>query len=74
MAVMNLKTLHLRLNRDQRRAMADAIGIKPEYLAQLATGFRRNPSIAMCAAMVAHDKRLTLKELAIEFAAIDVTT
>jgi len=66
---MNLTTLHKKLDQHQRLALATAMGIKPEYLAHLASGFKRNPSLVMCAAMVAHDKRLTLKELAAEFVA-----
>lgn len=47
--------------------MASAAGIKPEYLAQLATGFKKNPPLMLCAALVLHDPRLTLDELAAEF-------
>lgn len=65
---MQLKELHPKLTRAEREAMAIAAGIRPEYLAQLATGFKRNPPLKLCAALVAHDKRLSLKDLAIEFA------
>lgn len=68
-SAMNLKTLHAQLLRDERAALAVAAGIKPEYLYQLATGFKGNPSMKMCAAMVAHDSRLTFEELAEEFGA-----
>ena len=65
---MNLRNLHARLSKDERKALAVAADIKPEYLYQLASGFKANPSMRTCAALVAHDKRLTLRELAIEFA------
>lgn len=64
---MNLQKLHAKLNREERIALAEAAGITPRYLSQLASGFRRNPSIRMCAAMVDHDSRLTIEELADEF-------
>lgn len=65
---MQLKELHPKLTRAEREAMAAAAGIKPEYLAQLAAGFKRNPPLKLCAALIAHDKRLTFKDLAAEFA------
>jgi DNA-binding transcriptional regulator YdaS (Cro superfamily) len=65
---MRLKELHHTLSRAEREAMALAAGIKPEYLAQLASGFKKNPPLRLCAALVAHDGRLTLDELADEFA------
>ena len=64
---MNLRKLHPLLTKDQRKALADAAGIKPEYLYQLATGFKGNPTMKTCAALVAHDKRLTFRDLAAEF-------
>ena len=64
---MDLKTLHPQLSKDEREALAAAAGIAPAYLYQLSIGFKRNPSMRQCAAMVAHDKRLSLKDLAREF-------
>lgn len=48
--------------------MAAAVGISPAYLYQLAIGHKKNPSMLQCAALVAHDSRLTLADLAEEFA------
>jgi hypothetical protein len=65
---MQLRELHPTLSRAERAAMAAAAGIGIEYLAQLATGFKKNPPLKLCAALVAHDSRLTLEDLAQEFA------
>lgn len=65
---MQLRELHPQLSRPEKAALAEAAGITPAYLAQLATGFRTKPSLKVCAALVAHDSRLTLEELAQEFA------
>lgn len=64
---MQLRELHPILTGPEREAMAQAGGIKPAYLAQLATGFRKNPPLKLCADLVAHDPRLTLDDLAKEF-------
>jgi hypothetical protein len=64
---VQLKDLHPNLTRSERMALAEAAGISVAYLAQLATGFKTNPPLKLCDALVKHDPRLTLDDLAVEF-------
>lgn len=57
------------LTDDERAALAKSMGIKPAYLWQLATRWNnKRPSIKFMQKMVAADSRLTLGDLAEEFA------
>jgi transcriptional regulator with XRE-family HTH domain len=65
---MMLKTLYQRLTADERKTLAEAAGTTPVYLYQLATD-RRRPSRLLMTRLCQADKRLKLKDLAVEFSA-----
>lgn len=69
---MRLKDLYPTLSHPERDHLASAAGIKPEYLYQLATGFRRSPSLRVFGSLLAADPRLTLADLGAEFCGIAV--
>lgn len=73
---MNLKALHAKLTKEQREELANAAGIKPAYLAQIANGWQRSgrntkfrPSLEVLKRLSEADKRLKLKDLVAEFVA-----
>jgi hypothetical protein len=65
---MDLKTLYQLLSDEDRKAVAARAGISPLYLYQLSSGFRHNPPILLCRELVIADERLSLDELAEQFA------
>jgi hypothetical protein len=66
---MRLSTLYQdHLSTEQRKALAAAAGISPEYLYQLATRWQnRKPSVPLMSKLAKADKRLTLAHMVEEF-------
>lgn len=65
---MKLSDLYPKLSKDERDKLAKAAAIKPGYLYQIATRWRgRRASLQLINALVAADKRLTLKDMVSEF-------
>jgi len=76
---MRLKDLYPSLSGEQRKALADTVGVTPRYLWQIATGWRpgatgerlsppKRASIALVAKVAAADARLHVADLVSEFA------
>jgi hypothetical protein len=70
MVCMRLSELFDQLDAEEREALAEAADTDVGYLWQLATRWRgKRPSLGFMQKLVAADPRLTLGELAEEFAA-----
>lgn len=66
---MKFKDLYPTLSGDERKALAKEADTDPGYLWQLSTGWRgRKPSFSFMVKLAAADERLTIAELAEEFA------
>lgn len=66
---MQLRDLYPKLTASERETLAKKAGTDAGYLWQLATQWRgKRPSLDLMAALANADKRLTLGELAVEFA------
>ena len=65
---MDLKNLFPALSETQQADLAQKAGISRLYLYQLSIGFRHNPPILLCRDLVRADARLSLDELAEQFA------
>ena len=64
---MNLRDLVEKMTAQQRRELAKRAGVKPDYVYQLAKGYRRNPPVQTLIALVDADKRLRMAHVIEQF-------
>ena len=68
---MRLDKRYAAMTVEQRQRLAEAAGIKPEYLYQLATRFKgKQPSMRVLLALATADPKLTARDMAAEFAEV----